>query len=245
MTLSLLLKVEESFHSTKVDKNTSKNVDSSFESQDISIVKVPENNGVESIDHSITESQFSSTMPYCEESLVAKLDPEGASQFLSAQPCQKEDTTLSHESADFISDLGISEDSTKDCSSGTSASKIPTEDTPVKFDFVSDKISESPVDHDNMQISECPNSEMSLPLPQREGTLECDTVPSVKAGANKPSEPHTFPIQVRRSTRSTKGKPPLRYGSIVSHGVKAHSKFGKWLNSISKKVDSIYDHMFG
>ena len=109
---------------------------------------------------------------------------------------------------------------------------------------VSDKISESPVDHDNLQISECPDSEMSLPLPQREGTLECDTVPSVKGEANKPSEPDTSPIQVRRSTRSTKGKPPLRYGSIVSHGVKAHSKFGKWLNSISKKVDSIYDHMF-
>ena len=215
-----------------------------LKAKDISIVKVPENNGVESIDHSITESQFSSTMPYCEESLVAKLDPEGASQFLSAQPCHKEDTTLSHESADFISDLGISEDSTKDCSSGTSASKIPTEDTHVKFDSVSDKISESPVDHDNMQISECSDFEMSLPLPQREGTLECDTVPSAKAEADKPSEPDTSPIQVRRSTRSTKGKPPLRYGSIVSHGVKAHSKIGKWLNSISKKVDSIYDHMF-
>ena len=164
-------KAEESFHSTNVINKTSKNVDSSFESQDISIVKVPENNGVESIDHSITESQFSSTMPYCEESLVAKLDPEGASQFLSAQPCHKEDTTLSHESADFISDLGISEDSTKDCSSGTSASKIPTEDIHVRFGSVSDKISESPVDHSNMQISECHDSELSLPLPQREGTL--------------------------------------------------------------------------
>ena len=71
-------KAEESFHSINVVNNTFENVDSSFESQDISIVKVPENNGVESIDHSITESQFSSTMPYCEESLVAKLDPEGA-----------------------------------------------------------------------------------------------------------------------------------------------------------------------
>ena len=85
---------------------------------------------------------------------------------------------------------------------------------------------------------------MSLPLPQRESTLECDTVPSVKAKAIKPSEPDTSPIQVRRSTRSTKGKPPLRYGSIVSHSVKAHSKFGKWLSTISKKVDSTYDHMF-
>ena len=140
------VKTEESFHSTNVVNKTSENVDSSFESQDISIVKVPENNGVESIDHSITESQFSSTMPYCEESLVAKLDPEGASQFLSAQPCHKEDTTLSHESADFISDLGISEDSTKDCSSGTSASNILTEDTRVKFDSVSDNNPESPVD---------------------------------------------------------------------------------------------------
>ena len=64
------------------------------------------------------------------------------SQFLSAQPCQKEDTTLSHESTDLVSDMGISEDSTKDCSSGTSASKIPTEITHVKFDSVSDIITE-------------------------------------------------------------------------------------------------------
>ena len=68
---------------------------------------MPKGDKVESTDISITESQFSSTMPYCEESLVAKLDPEGASQFLSAQPCHKEDATLSHESADLISDLGI------------------------------------------------------------------------------------------------------------------------------------------
>ena len=236
-------KVEDNLHLSDVI-DTSDNVVSSFESQDISNSKVPEINGVESIDHSITESQFSSTMPYCEESLVAKLDPEGASQFLSAQPCQKEDTTFSHESADFISDMGTSRDSTKDCSSGTSASKIPTEVTPVKFDSVSDKMSKSPVDPDNMQISECHDSEMSLTLPQREGTLNSDTVPSVKAEAIKPSEPDTSPIQVRRSTRSTKGKPPLRYGSIVSHSAKVHSKFGKWLSTISKKVDSIYDHMF-
>ena len=127
------VKVEDSFHSTNVVDKTSENVNSSFESQDISIDKVPKDNGVESTDISITESQFSSTMPYCEESIVAKLDPEGASKFLSAQLCHKEDTTLSHESADFISDLGISEDSTKDCSSGTSASNIATEDTHVKI----------------------------------------------------------------------------------------------------------------
>ena len=131
-----------------------------------------------------------------------------------------------------------------DSSSGTSASNIPTEVTHVRFDSVSDNNPESQVDHGNMQISECLDSEMSLPLSQREGTLDCYTVPSAKAEANKPSEPSTSPIQVRRSTRSIKGKPPLRYGSIVSHGMNAHSKFGKWLNSISKKVDSIYDHMF-
>ena len=164
---------------------------------------------------------------------------------MSAQPCHKEDTTLSHESANFISDLGISEDSTKDCSSGTSASKIPTEDTNVKFDSVSDiNTGESPVDHDNMQISECPNIEMSSPLSQREGTLDCDTVPSAKAEVSELSEPSPSPIQVRRSTRSTKGEPPIRYGSVVSHRVGSQSKFGKWLSSISKKVDSIYDHVF-
>ena len=131
------VKVEDSSHSINVVDKTSESVNSSFESQYISIDKVPKRNGVESTDITITESQFSSTMPYCEESLVAKLDPEGASQFLSAQPCHKEDTTLSHESAYFISEVGISDDSTKDCSSGTSVSKIPTEDTHVKFNSVS------------------------------------------------------------------------------------------------------------
>ena len=151
------VKVEDSLHSINVVDKTSESVNSSFESQDISIDKVPKKNGVESTDISITESQFSSTMPFCEESLVAKLDPEGASQFLSAQPCHKEDTTLSHENADFVSEVGISDDSTKDCSSGTSASKIPTEDTHDKFDSVSGINTETPVDHSNMQISECPD----------------------------------------------------------------------------------------
>ena len=132
------VKVEESSHSINVVDKTSESVNSSVESEDISIDKVPKGNDVESTDISITESQFSSTMPYCEESLVAKLDTVGESQFLSAQPCHKEDTTFSHESADFISEEGISEDSTKDCSSGTSANKIPTEVTHVKFDSVSD-----------------------------------------------------------------------------------------------------------
>ena len=40
------VKAEESFHSTNVVNKTSENVDSSFESQDSSIFKVPENNVV-------------------------------------------------------------------------------------------------------------------------------------------------------------------------------------------------------
>ena len=77
-------KVEESSHSINVVDKTSESVNSSIESQDVSIDKVPKGNDVESTDISITESQFSSTMPYCEESLVAKLYPVGESQFLSA-----------------------------------------------------------------------------------------------------------------------------------------------------------------
>ena len=227
--------VEESSHSINVVDKTSESVNNSIESQDVYIDKVPKGNDVESTDISITESQFSSTMPYCEESLVAKLYPEGKSQFLSAQLCHEEDTTYSHKSADFISDLDISEDSTKDCSSGTSACKIPTEVTHVKFDSVSNINTESPVDHDNMQISECSNIYESSPLSQREGTLDCDTVLSAKAEANEPSEPSPSPIQMIRSTRITKGKPPIRYGSVTSHRVGSHTRFGKRLSSISKK----------
>ena len=101
------VKVEDSLHSIEIVEKPFESIISSPESQDISINKVPKLNGVESTDISISESQFSSTMPYCEESLVAKLDPEGASQFLSAQPCHKEDTTLSHEGADFVSEVGF------------------------------------------------------------------------------------------------------------------------------------------
>ena len=89
-------------------------------------------------------------MPYCEESLVAKLDPLGEGQVVSAKPCHKEDTTFPHESPNLITEEGTSDDSTKDCSSGTSASKIPTEVTHVKFDSVSDINTESQVDHGNL-----------------------------------------------------------------------------------------------
>ena len=73
------VKAEEGSHSINVVDKTSESVNSSNESQDISIVKVPKGDDVESTDIFITESQFSSTMPYCEESLVAKLDPLGES----------------------------------------------------------------------------------------------------------------------------------------------------------------------
>ena len=120
---------------------------------------MPKGDDVESTDISITESQFSSTMPYCEESLVAKLDPLGESQFLSAQPCHKEETTLPHESADLVTEERTSDVSTKDCSSGTSASTIPAEDTHVKFDSVSDINTESQVDHGNLQSGDISNIE--------------------------------------------------------------------------------------
>ena len=133
----------------------------------------------------------------------------GESQFLSAQFCHKEDTTLPHESADLVTEEGTSDDSTKDCSSGTSASKTPTEAIHVKFDSVSDINTEPQVDHANLQSSEILNVE--------------------------PSEPSPSPVKLRRSIRSTKGIPPTRYGSVTSHRVGVPSKFGKWLSSISKK----------
>ena len=77
-------------------------------------------------------------MPYHEESLVAKLDSMGESQFLSVKPCHKEETTSAHESANITTEEGTSNSGTEDCSSGTSASRIPTDGTHVKLDFVSD-----------------------------------------------------------------------------------------------------------
>ena len=193
------VKSEESSHSNNYVDKTSESVNSSIESQDVSIDKMPKGNNVESTDISITESQFSSTMPYCEESLVAKLYPLGESQFLSAQPCHKEDTTFPHESADLISEEGTSVDSTKDCSSGTSASKIPTEVTRVKFDSVSDINTESQVDHCNMQFSEFSNIEKPSLLSDRKGTFNYDTVPSAKAEDIEPSELSPSPVRMRRS----------------------------------------------
>ena len=181
-------KPEEISHSFGFNSENSQSVSSSNEDQDISNVNVPQGNLVESTDISITESQFSSTMPYCEESLVAKLDPMGESQFLSAQPCHKEDTTLTHEGASIASEEGTSDSCTKDCSSGNSASMNPTEVTCAKFDSVSDFNTESHIDHNKKQSSE--------------KSIEIDI----------PNEPSYIPPQVRRSTRFTKGIPPIRYG---------------------------------
>ena len=205
------------------DSKISQSVDSSSEAQDISIVNVPKGNSVESIDISITESQFSSTMPYCEEILVANLDPMGESQFLSAQPCHKEETTLSHEGASIAIEEGTSDSCTSNCSSGTSASKISTEVTNVKFDSVSDSNTEPHTDHDKVQLLK--------------DSIEY-VVPS------EPVEISHSPPKVRRSTRSTKGTSPTRYGSITSHKVNVSSNLRKWMNSISKNIHDINDHVF-
>ena len=84
-----------------------------------------------------------------------------------------------------------------------------------------------------MQFSELSNIEEPSPLSDREGTLNCDTVPSAKAEAIEPSELSPSPFQVRRSTRSTRGMPPTRYGSVVSHQVNVHDEPGR-------KVEFVY-----
>ena len=148
MKLSLLINLKKLYTHWSLIVTISQCVSSSSKVQDISIVDVPKGNSFEFLDISIIESQFSLTMPYCEESLVAKLDPMGESQFLSAQPCHKEETTLSHEGASIATEEGTSDSCTKDCSSHISARKIPTEVTNVKIDSVSDSNTKSHIDHD-------------------------------------------------------------------------------------------------
>ena len=58
---------------SKPETSPSNGESSSIEAQGISNVIVPKVDSVDSTDISITESQFSSTMPYCKESLGAKL----------------------------------------------------------------------------------------------------------------------------------------------------------------------------
>ena len=107
------IQTDETSHSlvqeSKPETSPSSNESELIEAQDISSIEVPKENGsVDSTDISITESQFSSTMPYCEESLVAKIDPMGTNQFLSAQPCHKKDTASAHESVNLTMEKGNS-----------------------------------------------------------------------------------------------------------------------------------------
>ena len=200
-----------------------------IKAQDISSIEVLKENGsVDSTDISITESQFSSTMPYCEESLVAKLDPMGTNQFLSVQPCHKEDTTSAHESVDLTVEKGNSISDTEVSASDAFDSKIPANDINVKIDSLPDfKIDESHIDHDKVQSTEKSIVETEVPVEPSES-----------------SKPIESPPKVRRSTRITKGIPPTRYGSVTSHKVNVNSKIGKLLNSISKKIDVIHGHIF-
>ena len=198
--------LEETLHSVEFDSKNSQSVNSSNEAQDISVVNVSKGNSAESTDISITRSQFSSTMAYCEESLVAKLGPMSESQFLSAQPCHKEETTLSREGANIVTEKGTSGNSIKDCSSDISASKIPTAVTNVKFDSVSDFNTESHIDYDKVQSNEKSIEHVVL---------------------SEPVEINYSPPKVRRSTRVTKGIPPNRYGSIISHKVNVSADLEK------------------
>ena len=68
------------------------------------------------------------------------------------------------------------------------------------LDFVSGINTESLVDHDNLQSSDISTNHV------------------------EPSEASPSPVRLRRSTRSTKGIPPTRYWSIVSHMVNVSVK---------------------
>ena len=74
---------------------------------------------------------------------------------------------MTHEGA-----LIASDSCTKDCSSGTSASKNPTEVTNVKFDSVSDFNTESRIDHDEKQSSCYVTAMLKLVL-YRQGMFFC------------------------------------------------------------------------
>ena len=160
-------------------------------------------------------------MPYCEESLVAKIDPMGTNQFLSAQLCHKEDTASAHESVNLTMEKGNSISDSEFSAFDAFDSKIPANDINAKFDSVSDsKIDESHIDHDKVQSIE--------------KSIEAEVL----------SEPIESPPKVRRSTSTTKGIPPIVYGLVTSHKVNVNSKIGKLLNSISKKIDVIHGHIF-
>ena len=109
---------------------------------------------------SITESQFSSTIPYLEgKSHKSEVDSKVESLPVSIQPDHKGNITLSHEGANETSEEGTSVSSTKDCVSGSPTSKTPTGITNDLSDSVSEIKVDSPttlVEHGNMQSIETP-----------------------------------------------------------------------------------------
>ena len=106
-------------------------------------------------------------------------------------------------------------------------SKVPANGINAKFDSVSDfKVDEPHVDHDKMQ------------------SIEKPIVNEVPVEPNESSKPVESPPKVRRSAKSNKGIPPTRYGSVTSHKVSVTKKLGRWLSSMSKKNDMLYDHVF-
>ena len=115
---------------------------------------------------------------------------------------------MSHEGANIVTEEGTSDNCTKECSSGISASKIPTEVTHVKFDSVSDLNTESHIDHDKVQSNK--------------KSIE-HVVPS------EPVEISHSPPKVRMSIRVTKGIPPNRYGSVIFHKVNVSADLEKWM----------------
>ena len=102
--------------------------------------------------------------------------------------------------ASIASEEGTSDSCTKDFSSGASVSRNSTEVTCAKFDSVSDFNTESHIDHDEKK-----SSEKSIEI-------------------NVPNQPSYIPSQVRRFTRSIKGIPPTRYGSVTSHQVNVYDE---------------------
>ena len=127
---------------------------------------------------------------------------------------------MSHEGACLVTEERTSVDCTKGCSSGTSASKIPTEVTNAKFDSVSGINTVSLVDHDNLQSSDISSNDI------------------------EPSVPSPSPVRLKRSTRSTKGIPPTRYGSVTSQQMSVHDVPGKKSGIYLLCIDLLMTYVF-
>ena len=66
--------------------------------------------------------------------------------------------------------------------------------------------------------------------------LRKSIVNEVPVEPSESSKPIESPPKVRRSTRSTKGIPPTRYGSVTSYRVNASKILGRLLTFISKFI---------